>query len=404
MKVVFITHFPNLYGANRSLLNLIDGLKKYGVVPYVISPFEGQFTETLKLRNIEFAIVPIQWWADKFESAGNFVHKSYRIAAFYPKAFKRLYLNLQLIPSLADIVKEWNVDLVYTNSSTTPAGALLAEKLQIPHIWHLREFLDLDYNLHLDWGKLLCNFFIQKSDAQIAISKAIRNHFSSRGSKERMHVVYNGIASTLELERLYKLGNDSLRVDKVFTFALVGLIHANKGQDIAIKALSILTQTFSQVRLLIVGDASGDQLAQLKKLAEDLGVSNQVEFWGYLDDPYQAYLASDVVLMCSKNEGMGRVTVEAMSVCRPVIGYDNAGTSEIIQHEYTGLLYRGDHEALAACMKQLIENPDWAKQLGMNAWKRVFEEYSIETYSQKIYEILLSVVTQHNSSKQLIHI
>jgi len=37
MKVVFITHYPALYGANRSLLNLIDGLTKYKVEPFVIS-------------------------------------------------------------------------------------------------------------------------------------------------------------------------------------------------------------------------------------------------------------------------------------------------------------------------------------------------------------------------------
>ncbi|BAY91942.1 MULTISPECIES: glycosyltransferase family 4 protein [unclassified Tolypothrix] len=402
MKVAFITHFPNLYGANRSLLNLIDGLKPYGVVPHIIAPFEGQLTAQLKILNIEYAVVPIQWWADEFK--GSFIDKAYQIASFYPKAFKRLYLNFKLIPTLEEILKLWNIDVVYTNSSATPAGSLVAEKLQVPHIWHLREFLDKDYNLYLDWGKSFCSYFIQKSSAKIAISKAIASHFFPDCSTENLHIVYNGIASTEELQLLYQIGISSLKVNRPFTFTLVGLIHPNKGQDVAIKAFAKIAKKYPQVRLLIVGDGDNDYLDQLKKLTEDLGVLNLVEFWGYLEDPYKAYLDSDVILMCSKNEGMGRVTVEAMSVCRPVIGYDNAGTSEIIQHEYTGLLYRGDHEALAACMKQLIENPDWAKQLGMNAWKRVVEEYSIETYSQKIYEILLSVVTQHNISKQLIHI
>lgn len=123
-----------------------------------------------------------------------------------------------------------------------------------------------------------------------------------------------------------------------------------------------------------------------------MGILNQIEFWGHIDDPYKAYLASDAVLMCSKNEGMGRVTVEAMSACRPVIGYDNAGTSEIIKHEYTGLLYKGEHEALATCMRRFIDNPDWARKLGDNAWHIARNDYSIETYSKKIYEIMLSVV------------
>lgn len=393
MKVAFITHYTELYGANRSLLNLIDGLKSYGVVPYVIAPSKGQITDALKLRNVEFAIVPIQWWVDNLRCEGNQVKKVYRIASYYRKAFKRLYLNIKLIPSLADILKAWDIDVVYTNSSATPAGALVSQKLHLPHIWHLREFLDLDYQFHHDWGKLFCKYIVQnKADAQVAISKAIRSHFVNGFSAEHMHIVYNGVASTTEFERLYERANSSVRINKPFTFALVGLIHPCKGQDVAIRALSTIVNDFPQTRLLIVGTGDTTNLTNLKKLADDLGVSNQVEFCGHVDDPYKAYLASDVVLMCSKNEGMGRVTVEAMSACRPVIGYDNAGTSEIIQHEYTGLLYRGEHEALAVCMKRFIENPDWARELGNNAWHIAQKEYSIETYSKKIYEILLSVV------------
>jgi glycosyltransferase involved in cell wall biosynthesis len=44
--------------------------------------------------------------------------------------------------------------------------------------------------------------------------------------------------------------------------------------------------------------------------------------------------------MCSKNEALGRVTIEAMSRGTPVIGFDNAGTSEIIKHAYNGFLYK----------------------------------------------------------------
>jgi len=40
--------------------------------------------------------------------------------------------------------------------------------------------------------------------------------------------------------------------------------------------------------------------------------------------------------MCSRHEAMGRVTVEAMSACLPVIGFDNGGTAELIEHERSG--------------------------------------------------------------------
>ena len=44
MNVVFITHYSALYGANRSLLNLIDGLKEYNVESFVLCPSEGKIS------------------------------------------------------------------------------------------------------------------------------------------------------------------------------------------------------------------------------------------------------------------------------------------------------------------------------------------------------------------------
>jgi glycosyltransferase involved in cell wall biosynthesis len=233
--------------------------------------------------------------------------------------------------------------------------------------------------------------FISRADAAIAISEAIRSYHLRDAKSERVYVIYNGVASVAEFDRLHKIVNShsALKPDRPFTFALVGLIHPTKGQDAAIRALALLSREFEKVRLLIVGEGRTDRL---KALAHDLGVTNRVDFWGYVDDPYKAYLASDAVLMCSKSEAMGRVTVEAMSACRPVIGYDEAGTSEIIEHGHTGLLYRGGPEVLASCMRQFVENPAWARQLGNNGWDVARKKYSVEVYAQSVYEVLSSVL------------
>jgi glycosyltransferase involved in cell wall biosynthesis len=394
LKVAFITHYTDLYGANQSLLNLIDGLKSYNVTPYVVAPFEGKMIDALKRRNVEFAIISIQWWVDgsKFES--NSIKKLWQSALDFHAAVMRLYRNLKVLPSLSKQLRTWDVDAVYTNSSVTPAGALVSRKLNLPHIWHLREFVDLDYNFHHDWGKAVFKYLVSQADAKVAISRTIYSYFQKEISTDNFHVIYNGIASIAEFERFYEMANSSRNDNSPFTFALVGIIHPNKGQEIAIKALALLVNLFPNIRLLIVG---GGDSASLKQLASELGILDNVEFWGYIDEPYKAYFTSDVVLMCSKNEGMGRVTVEAMSACRPVIGYDNAGTSEIIQHEQTGLLYKGEHEALALCMRRCIENPDWVKMLGKKAWLVARQEYNTEIYAEKIYQVLVSVVTRKNS-------
>lgn len=396
MKVAFFTHYTALYGANRSLLNLIDGLKARGVKPYVIVPAEGDITRALRERGIEFATYPIQWWVDKLDYNNNsLLEKGYRLARYQYYALKRLYHNLRLIPQLEKQLRQWKVDLIYTNASVIPAGALVAKKLKLPHVWHLREFIDLDYNLRHDWGKGIFNQLLGQADARIAISKAIHAHLLDKLSPERNHIIYNGVASISDFDRFRQTKSLSVERDGFFTFALVGMVHPNKGQDVAIRALALLTQKFPQVRLLIVG---GGDASYVRRLAGELGIENHVEFWGHVDDPYRAYLAADAVLMCSKNEGMGRVTVEAMSACCPVIGYDNAGTSEIIQHGQTGLLYKGDFEALASQMQWCLERPDWVKQVGEDAWRFARQRYSVETYAGEVYKVLSSVVEQRGDS------
>ncbi|MEM8779197.1 MAG: glycosyltransferase, partial [Cyanobacteria bacterium P01_G01_bin.49] len=205
-------------------------------------------------------------------------------------------------------------------------------------------------------------------------------------------IIYNGVAFKSEFDHWYQLSHTSSnQSNQNYTFSMVGVLFSTKGQDIAIKALGILVKSFPNVRLVLVGKGQKQYQNYLQQLVDELNITNNVEFWGYRDDSYQAYLNCDAVLMCSENEAMGRVTVEAMSACRPVIGYDNQGTSELIEHDYTGLLYQNGHEELASCMQKFVENPNWAKQLGENAWHVAREKYCTEIYVQKVYQVLSSV-------------
>lgn len=401
IKIAFIAHYTGLYGANRSLLNLIDGLGEYNVACYVISPSEGDLTLALKKRQVPYITAPMERWVNNLKRKP--ISSSLRqlklkelIIPEYHK-IRKLYNNIKIIPNLANQLKNWEIDVIYTNSSVIPLGALLAKFSNLPHIWHIREFCDLDYNLYFDWGNSMSKYILSQANATICVSEAISSHFFKYNLSNN-YIIYNGVLSKAEVNRLYQ-ASDENRLSQIskcsYKFALVGLVTKNKGQEIAIRAISELFHKFGlEAKLILAG--RGREIEFLKELACELEISDKIEFWGYIDNPYDAYLASDAVLMCSKNEGMGRVTVEAMSACRPVIGYDNAGTSELIKHEHTGLLYKGEHEELAKAMKKLMENPEWAHQLGLNGWSIAREKYTIEAYANSVYKVLTSVVYPSN--------
>jgi glycosyltransferase involved in cell wall biosynthesis len=369
MKTAFVTHYSEMYGANISLLTLIEGLREYGVKPYVVAPSKGDMTRELSSRSVPFCTAPFRTWMSRTSW----------------KAPGRLLLNLAVLPYLTRKISKWGADHIHSNSSVTPIGALLAEILSLNHTWHIREFGDRDFNLKHDWGEAVFRMFINRADAAIAVSESLENHVLSDVNIPT-HVVYNGVISRARLEEIGR--SSSYKNCNQFTFSIVGRISQSKGQKQAIRALEIIREELDNVKILIAGTGSREYVKCVKKLAGDLNLQDHVTFLGYVEDPYKVYRQSDAVLMCSPHEAMGRVTAEAMAAARPVIGYNSDGTAELIDNENNGLLYDGTTEHLACCMGQLVENPDWSRSLGRNGWEKARREYTNEVYAQQVFDVL----------------
>jgi glycosyltransferase involved in cell wall biosynthesis len=393
MRIVFLTHYKELYGANRSLLNLIEGLTSFGVLPFVVSPRSGELSNVLDSRHIPNVIIPMRpWMGSDFSGTigikylANYFDRKYRAA-------KRLNKNLRALPALVKQMKEWQVDAIYSNSSVIPNGAMASAWLKLPHIWHIREFVKQYFGLRYDWGEQVYRATLRHAKARIAISESVRRQILKDGIAENNYVIYNGVAWQAEFDRYHKYVQSGQPIKDTYNFAVIGRIEPGKGQLEAIRALSIAAKAQPSIRLIIAGTGSENYIQSCKRLVTELGLADKVEFTGYVTDPYQVFFRADAILVCSRFEAMGRVTAEAMAASRPVIGYNNAGTSELIEHERTGLLYRDGPEELAICMLHFIENPAWACQLGENGWHIAREKYSIERYAQQVYDVIQSVVT-----------
>lgn len=388
MRVAFITHYESLYGANRSLLGLIDGLREYGVIPFVIGREAGAIGGALKARSVPFTVVPFEWWARSRPTGKGLQGKVRSYVAWKKQAFGRHRQNRAVLPELTRILREWDVDIVYSNSSVTPIGYMAARCVLRPHVWHLREFCDLHFGLEYDWGRRWFEYIVGRSAAVISVSRAVEDYYLKKVDTSRKHVVYNGVASRaamagLQAKRPVEKGN------RPYSFVMIGAIQPNKGHHEALQALAELAAEGRDVRLRIVGE--GDR-SGLDGIIAELGLADIVECPGYVDDPFAVLLAADALLVCSRHEALGRVTAEAMAAGRPVIGYDQAGTAELVLHEQTGLLYRRGSQELAACMRRFINNPGWAAALGENGGRVAIDRFTLETYAKSVNTVLHAVI------------
>lgn len=367
MNIVYFAHESRLGGANLSLLGLIEEMRRDNNV-YVIVPIKtGFLVDELKKREIPYLYVHSFWWM--LAPAGNtmctFLKKNvYRVLVLY-NYLCALYLSI--------IIKKWRVDIIHTNSSVINTGSIVAHLLKIPHVWHIREFGQEDFNFFSVWKyNRICRYINLHSDKVIAISKAIYEKFEDKIDVEKLVIIYNGIGEKyLQEKKAVKEKGDTIN------FLISGRISQEKGQEEAINAIKILKQKgYKNVHLYIAGP--GNQSA-LVKLIEQKEIKDKVTFLGVVSEMCDLRKNMDVELVCSKCEAFGRVTIEAMMSSNPVIGTNTGGTKELIREGENGYLYElGNVKELAERMQFFLENPDKMSELGRKAYS-----FSKNRFSQK---------------------
>jgi len=372
MKVCFIAACPgtDMRGGPRSLLETIDSLQKLGVECCVLLPAQGRLFDELSCRDIPVRVIPYERWLE---------------ATNYPlrERWRKLKRSFHIAFQIAAQIKEWQCDVVYTNTIAIGVGAFAAFLLGKPHIWHIREFVYEDHGQVFDLGRNLTLKLVDLlSQVCIVNSKAVAQKYEQWIAPAKLKVVYQAVSVTPgEAIILPPIAN--------FRCIIVGALVAGKRQEDAIRAIAQLVQTGVRVELLIVGDGDPQYREYLEAIAAENQAEQYVKFYGYADNPFPLMQSADVVLVCSRCEAFGRVTVEGMRAGKPIIGTRSGGTQELIRDEFNGLLYTaGDYRELAQKIRYFCDRPDLVKQMGENGRQWAAEQFTQARYGKEIYLLL----------------
>ena len=144
------------------------------------------------------------------------------------------------------------------------------------------------------------------------------------------------------------------------TLLYVGRLGARKGLDLALRALARADEP--EFEFLIAG--TGRHEETLRELAQELEISEQVRFLGYVPDEElpALYSSADVFILPSTYEGFGLVVLEAVACGTPVLGADAGGIPTAIDEEQTGETVRREVESFAAALSSVqTERSEWAE-------------------------------------------
>jgi glycosyltransferase involved in cell wall biosynthesis len=137
-----------------------------------------------------------------------------------------------------------------------------------------------------------------------------------------------------------------------YVVAGVGRLVPIKGFDLLVEALPALVARVPDAHVLLVGD--GVEQRALQTRAETLGVANRLHIVGAVSGVLGLMPAADVLAAPSRNEGMGRVIVEAMALGLPVVGTRVGGIADVILDGECGLVVPPeDPGALAEALTEL---------------------------------------------------
>lgn len=385
-NVLFISHDSSLQGAERCLIDLVSNLDRKLFDPYVILPWKGPIEDHLLQACIPYKILHLTRWIPSHKNAS--WHYIFRF-------IRDLRAHLWALLSL---IEKENINLVYTNTSTVLEGALVARRAGIPHIWHIHEYLSANPDIYSYLPNRLTDRIITKlSDCIITPSQSLAKKRFDGSNKA--YIVNNGVnlnafqlSDGTHIKRELNIPGDAA----IITF--IGSIAATKDPLTFIRAAAQIIAAKPNTHFLVAGHASDTSLNNsIKEFIKSTGLSSNIHLLGFRKDTHDILSAATIHVSTSQQETFGLTIVEAMACRKPVVVTRCGGPEEVVINSKTGLVVEaGNFNAVANAIFFLIDNPTKATEMGQAGEKRAQERFSVQTYVNKISNLIEETCHEHS--------
>ncbi len=368
------SRYDSFYGAQKSMLKLIQSLDKNNFDYKVVTTEHGKLKSGLEENNIQVDIVKLGKRANVFGGKA----LEYSIIGKMFVAFQILFYNLKMIR----YIEKNNVDIVYVNDLRALLYSVLATKiLKKKNVWYIRSDVP---------NSKLTEVGLKFSDNIITIAQGVLRYLPQEKIEKYNHKITN-IYTGFDFDqyKIFDKNESKIRLgilENKFVIGYLGSINERKGLDILVDSFIELNNNPSNIELLVVGDVSPGHESywdmQLGKIEKANVSFKNIPF---CKEVSRAYSAMDIFVLPSRSEGLPRVVIEAMGHQLPVIATEVGGASEIIESGNLGLLIKKDSiDELISGLTTLINSSDMRKRIGINAKSNVTEKFSKKDFQEKI--------------------
>ncbi|MBN1590546.1 MAG: glycosyltransferase family 4 protein [Pirellulales bacterium] len=203
--------------------------------------------------------------------------------------------------------------------------------------------------------------------------------------RERIHYLAHGVTRQPVRDKMTRraaresLATDHsmLRLAEETPLAVcVGRLHRSRGLVSLITAWESILKHRPDARLWFVGN--GPERTSLQQRIDARNLTGQVSLVGQFDEVDTLLAAADLFVLPSSEEDLSIALLEAMAAGLPVVACDTLSNREVVESGQQGLLVpSGDVEALATALSRVMDQPEWACQLGNEARNRIEQSFPL---------------------------
>jgi glycosyltransferase involved in cell wall biosynthesis len=316
------------------------------------------------------------------------------------------------ISSLGGLVayaKKHRIDVVHGTEKPRDAlyGVFLARLVGARCVTHMHVKIE-------DWISQRVRWAMRQDDALLGVSEFVARSAVAKGyPANKVYYVLNSLDATKWDPQTDGTGvrKEFGIADDVPVLAILARLFPWKGHADLLKALAKAKTSVPNFKLLIAGEddpratpGGGSYMAELKTLAGELGLHDNVIFTGFRSDIAQILAASDVFAMPTFEEPCAVAFLEAMAMRKPTVALDSGGTPQLVDHGKAGFLSPpNDIDQLAANLVTMLSDRGLRERMGEYARARVLEYFTPKRLAREVEEVYRHVLRDPAVDMSLVH-
>ncbi len=396
MNILYFSPSNNIGGAELSLLDILKCAKNNGHNCYVALPpmkiNDEEFKNRLKpLCEKYFFVQPMPWHVvsnvDKTKNIINYLYNIYLSGWHFASVFK-----------IIRIIKKYQIQIVHTNTIMTIDAAIAAKISGINHVWHIREAIgnakDAIVRFPLQKNKRFFKKIMNFLSSKIIVnSKYTYLHAEPYFPKKKLKIIYNSLP-----DNWFVFSSTPLTKKNVNIGIVANVTSKIKNHSFAIKIAKIMKKKYPDLNIKFkffgtLPPADDPYLTLLNREILDNNLSSMVSFEGRVQSDVIYGELIDILFHPYSGEGFGRIYIEAMGKCIPVVAVNGGGVEEIITDGFNGFTVpESNPDLIVDRIANLIYDELLYSTIIKNAYKHVRSHFSLSSNYSRIENLYSSII------------